>query len=442
MMPFSYISEAFRCFLGIWAMFLLWGAVLIFALDFKIKRKLPLWAKRILYSVFVVILYLNSQCILEVGNEELVNSFLISMVSMYEALPVASVVAFYGFCTILIVALVVVNIFWNKTHITDSSVKDAVDTLPLGILCYDEYGKITFKNIIMDALCRELTGTSLLSGTDFASIVFSKTEIEESDELTESDRIIRILANERAWCFYKSQISDGNEEYSMLNAVDISEEYQKTRMLENQKQAVRTLNRKLSEYHNEILSTITAKEILNAKIKIHDELGAGLLSIKRFLQTGGTDDDKKMILSTISGSIDYLKRESETTQEDEYELMLNTAKALGVDVCVNGILPAENPGKHIIATAIHECFTNTLRHANGDRLMIDMSEKEGYLCAVFTNNGDQPKEEISERGGLSSLRKLTQEAHGSMEISIERRFSLTILIPKEAEGYGLQGFDC
>ena len=208
--------------------------------------------------------------------------------------------------------------------------------------------------------------------------------------------------------------------------------------------------------------TIAAKEKLNAKIKIHDELGAGLLSIKRYLTNGASGEERYMILDRISGNIDYLKRESENESGDEYGLMLSTARELGVDVKIQGELPPDNPEKHIIATAIHECFTNTLRHADGDTLYVEIKDinnndiqynieestehniidgsydkKEG-IYAVFTNNGIQPKKEIVEKGGLLSLRKLVEEAGGTEVISINPVFSLKIFIPKEKDEHGLQ----
>ena len=153
----------------------------------------------------------------------------------------------------------------------------------------------------------------------------------------------------------------------------------------------------------------------------------------------------------------YLKRESESESGDEYELMLSTAKALGLDIRIQGKLPSENPEKHIIATAMHECFTNTLRYAGGDMLYINIKDcisdnikdnrkgniddnKEG-LYAIFTNNGVQPKEEIVEKGGLLSLHKLVTEAEGTMNISIDPIFSLKIFIPKEKDIHGLQSFN-
>lgn len=441
MQQFGLLSEGYLCLFGCWAMVLLWGAVLIFLRDCLDKRNIPLWLRNILYDLFIILSYLNFQCVAAVSYKEINNPLLRIIVPLYSGLPVYVMVGIYIAGTLLEVWLVYISAVWNNTHITNQSIKEAADTLPSGIVCFDTDGKIIFKNKAMEKLCLKMTGKFLLNGNHFEETAFSHSEIEVANELPTDDRILRLLSEDEAWCFYRTGITDGSVTYTMLSAVDISEEYEKTRFLENQQESVKELNRKLSEYHDDILLAITAKEKLNAKIKIHDELGAGLLSIKKYLTSGGSKEERNTILERIAGSIDYLKMESEDEVEDEYDLMLSTAKTLGVDVRIKGALPLENPEKHIVATAIHECFTNTLRHAGGDILYIDIREKDDGMSAVFTNNGAQPKEQIVEKGGLLSLRKLVEEAGGTMSISIEPIFALKIYVAKEKNADGLQGIN-
>lgn len=441
MQQFGLLSEGYLCLFGCWALVLLWGSLLIFMGNFLDKHILPLWLRNIIYVIFIILSYLNFQCVAAVSYKDIQDPFLRTIVPYYSKLPVGAMVGIYLAGTILEAWIIHISVTWNRTHITNSSIKEAVDTLPTGIVCYDSDGRIVFKNSEMEKLSRRMTGKVLLNGNQFEEAAFSKSEIEEMNELPTDDKILRLISENEAWCFYKSFITDDSVSYSMLFAVNISEEYEKTCYLENQKEAVRELNRKLSEYHDDILLIIAEKEKLNAKIKIHDELGAGLLSIKRYLTHGASKEERDAILDRISGSIDYLRRESESESGDEYELMLSTAKALGVDIKIQGKLPSDNPEKHIIATAMHECFTNTLRHAGGDTLYIDIEDNRERLYAVFTNNGVQPKEEIVEKGGLLSLHKLVTEAEGTMNISIDPIFSLKIFIPKEKDIHGLQSFN-
>jgi signal transduction histidine kinase len=69
-------------------------------------------------------------------------------------------------------------------------------------------------------------------------------------------------------------------------------------------------------------------------------------------------------------------------------------------------------------------------------LHIEISEDEETITAVFTNNGISPEGEITEKGGLKSLRELAEQAGGSMTIQVQPVFTVTIKLPKE-DAYGL-----
>ena len=125
---------------------------------------------------------------------------------------------------------------------------------------------------------------------------------------------------------------------------------------------------------------------------------------------------------------------------DEYQLLMQTAERLNVKIIVEGPFLETEPHRHILVTAIHECFTNTLRHAHGDCLRIRVEDAGDALAAVLTNNGTQPAGPIRETGGLGSLRRLTEQAGGRMTVSVSPDFSVRLELPKEVT-HAPQRFD-
>ena len=82
--------------------------------------------------------------------------------------------------------------------------------------------------------------------------------------------------------------------------------------------------------------------------------------------------------------------------------------------------------KDIMLTAIHENLTNTIRHAQGNEMQVDI-EYENKLCkAVFVNNGIVPKSPVEERGGLAMLRTLVEAANGKMTIEHNPKYRMTL----------------
>ena len=235
----------------------------------------------------------------------------------------------------------------------------------------------------------------------------------------------------------ESEIPYEKHTVRMLLAFNITEAYRKTRELTKMREKVEHLGVQLQKVNREIVALTAEREVLNAKVKIHDELGSDLLAVKRYLVNGGTEEEKAELMESLIRSVSFLKNDTSTTPvRDEYELLHSMAEQLGLTISITGELPQSEHHKPIIATAIHECMTNTLRHAHGDELHIEVSGDDEMLAAIFTNNGDQPAGEIMEKGGLKSLRELIEEAGGSMTIQTNPVFAISIQLPKE-DAYGL-----
>ena len=326
---------------------------------------------------------------------------------------------------------------WRKTHITPMSVKEAVDNLPEGVCIFTEDGRILLINQAMEGFGQSVTGSPLMNGEVFSAQVLEGELRPGCRRIRTGEKNIILLPDGRAFYAYKKEFPVEEEIYHILRVSDITKEYEKTMDLTHHQEQVRELNEKLVRYNQDIVDLAAEKEVLNAKVRIHDELGSGLLAIRKYLQDGGSEKEMEGILTGLHRNISFLQQIPEEKNMDEYELMIRTAEDLGVIIRIDGILPGGEKEKTVIAAAIHECITNTLRHAHGDELDIRIEEDERSVIAVFRNNGDQPEEPITEKGGLVSLRKLTEQSGGSMTVRSFPEFSLIIEIPKEDGGYGL-----
>ena len=89
---------------------------------------------------------------------------------------------------------------------------------------------------------------------------------------------------------------------------------------------------------------------------------------------------------------------------------------------------------YILICAVRECVTNAVRYAEATRLYAEFSENETTASVTVTNNGIPPTEEISEGGGLSSLRSRVERFGGEMIVQSLPVFSLTVSVPKRKEG--------
>lgn len=415
--------------LSSWQMFLFWAGVYILVFGLHDKRKMNLTLRNALLILLCFVNYTLFQLTIGYSTQNAVTKTMINIVEQYSQLPAIGLIVVCVILTIIEIFLYVSMKKWYNTHITSASIKEMIETLPVGICAFESNGKVTLRNRTMEQLCRCLTGLPLLNGNEFFQILK-----EQKEDLTD---FAVSLPDYGVWTFERDDVTSGNDSFTLLIAYNVTEAYQKTQMLADKQKTVEELSEKLIAYNKEIENVTTQQEILNAKIHIHDELGLNLLAIKHYLVSGGNRQERSELLEHLKENIKFLQQDESSIKQDEYSLILTTAKDLGITVRINGDLPQNEPTKHIVATAIHECFTNIIRHTDGDTLYVSLTENEQIITVQLSDNNSRPVGDIAETGGLRSLRDLIEHSSGKMKITTEPNYYLTITLQKENEKYGL-----
>ncbi|MCQ2533952.1 MAG: hypothetical protein MJ172_05225 [Clostridia bacterium] len=427
---FGTMSKTLLSFIGFWSFALFLGTILILSLEFNKSKKSPL--KIFVSSIVAIITYILFQCETGIYYNHVTTPHLLDLINTASSIPFCFILFICISITIEEILFVKSNIIWEKNNITSNSIKEAIDTFPVGVCLYDKNGRIMLKNTTIEQLCILILDEALFDGLLFENELKNYPATD-----TLGDRKIIILKDNSVWTYTKQGITIDGDSFDLLTFMNLTEEYEKTQILLSRRKAVQELNVKLAEYNRDIVSIITSQEILNAKIKIHDELGAGLLAIRHYLMNGGNKKDKEEIVARLNRNIEFLQNESVSNNQDEYQLMFSTAKTLDVSISVIGELPADEPYKHIIATAIHESLTNTIRHARGNTINIVAKRTDETIKIIFSNNGEQPNKIVTEGSGLSSLRKMIEEISGTMKITTDNGFILNIILPVKEKNNGI-----
>ena len=190
---------------------------------------------------------------------------------------------------------------------------------------------------------------------------------------------------------------------------------------ESSTEETQMLSTEFSRLDRLITAYTIEKEQLDARIRIHDDFGKMLLLARRYIQGKG---DKESMLAVWKSGSRLLETEQEDLTSDGYEYMRSVAKDVGIRMIIKGELPVDTAVSDVVVTAIHECLTNTIRHAHGDTL--NVTSEKGIV--EITNNGDPPKEPIVENGGLGMLRKKAEASGIQMEVEAFPRFCLRLMI--------------
>lgn len=307
---------------------------------------------------------------------------------------------------------------YRKTHPSFESVKETMDLLPAGIAFAKPDGTVVFSNLAVNRLSRALTGRAFTDPEAFRT----GTAAENEAQLTLPDTAV--------WQLVCDTLAVDGQEYVQLTATDISEQAAITRQLEEKNAKLRDIHMRLDIYNRQADRIIIAQELLTARMAVHNEVGNVLLESRHYLQDPASFDEEKL-LQALKNTNTYLLREYEEddTARDLLADALETAEAIGVDVAITGIIPAEDPFRGILAAAVSECASNTVKHAKGDQLSVKIQSTDTAISYTLRSNGEAPALPIRETGGLKSLRMLVEKEKGTMQTAASPAVTVTIRLP-------------
>lgn len=340
---------------------------------------------------------------------------------------------------ILALVLLSIDIFlliyttkWRNKNLSLYSIKESFDTLPSGIVFYDEQGLVSLINKEMNKVSLLITGKTLLNGNTFWNNIMSNIIIDGAKILKIGEEPIIELENGKIISLKRNIHSISAKKIYEIIATDITSTYTLTKELEIKLDELEQVNKRLVSYGESISKLTREKEVLMAKIRIHDDMGKILLTTKHKLSNNMLLEEKEELFDFWKLEIDALKSNDKREKKNNLQVIKDAAKMVGVKIEYFGDKPKSNTIiEKILVNAMHECLTNTVMHANGKRMKVIVENNKCLWTIKITNDGKKPQKKIVEGGGLTNLRYLVEQEFGKMVINSNPYFELTIEIKGE-----------
>ncbi|MBQ7861491.1 MAG: hypothetical protein IJ349_04725 [Clostridia bacterium] len=344
---------------------------------------------------------------------------------------------------VLLIILAVISAFalyavlkWKREHITPASIKEGLDRLPAGLCYHNKDGVPKLINHRMDNLCRFITGEPLFDANEFWRKL-KKGEVlpDNIAQQTGDNPIVTVLGN-TTLSFTKIEREIGGEKLFEIRATDITKKFALSNRLRRSNNELRELNRRLQEYGENVYDITREREILTAKVNIHDMLGKAQLATKRYIENSDSHITKQELIDIWNGTL-YLFDGGFAENKDDVNLdeLYDAAKIMGIRLIIDGTVPKYKSLLRFVMSGARESLTNAVHHAKARELKVKLYSTYTHFIIEYTNDGVQPEGEISEGGGLSSLRQSVEAAGGIMETDIYPRFILRLKIPAKEELY-------
>ncbi|MBR0451544.1 MAG: hypothetical protein IJI78_06085 [Oscillospiraceae bacterium] len=414
--------------IGIWITFLLLAGIYSTIRAFSLRRG---WADKVGACLRLLAAFILNQGLAVVAmrraGAELVGLDLFAEKWM-TAVPAEVVVGVLTILTALEASIINMTDDYLKRRVSVNSIKEATDKMPSGILEYVESGRIILINPAMEKIVDMLFGEEEdLDGKQLWDLVE-----QESKKLfgeTSDTPILMTEDESKAILFQRNDHTVEGVPVTEILAYDVTEAYAVSRKLMEENERLSVQRDKLMELGTLVDNVTREREMLEAKVRIHDELGSLLIATKRYL-TGGVQTDREGIKTMWKNNLSLLQGREREQTVDEFAPVLKAAEDVGVQVKVTGEYPEEKEIREMLVFALRETLTNTVRHAEGDEIIFEINEEENKYHCMLSNNGKAPEEPITERGGLKHLREWVENYGGTMDLQSLPKVVLRLTFPK------------
>ena len=317
----------------------------------------------------------------------------------------------------------------GKQALSRDSVKQALDMLPSGICYFTPSGSVKLCNRQMDSLFRTVAQSDLQTLAELQDALSACDADSEVIRLSQ-DRQTYLFPDGKAWRYRQTEVTDEDGAvYTEAIFSDITELYNKNLELKAQIKRLNAISRELKWLSDNALILTREKEVLSAKTKLHDDMGAGLIAIRHILNNNQTEEAANA-MDLFRRAVSAIKYDNAYPQgHNELDRFLQDAETVGIKVDLSGELPEQDELRRVMILAMRECLTNSVRHAKATTIHITVEKKEDAISMKITNDGRPPETEVVPKGGLFNLQRHIMDLGGTMEIQSKPVFVLTVVLP-------------
>lgn len=324
------------------------------------------------------------------------------------------------------------------------SIRETIDYLPGGICFSTPNGRPILTNRRMNELVYRLTGHTVMNACvtwdELRQFISANgcTKLEELRMNREpiggavDDCMFFSFPGGNIWRFRKEELTDRVPRYIQLEATEISDLYHYSKKLYHNNQRLAEQYKRQQNLLANIVEINHEKEILQAKIRIHDDLGRSILTTKQHL-SGQTLSENIPYLAdiwnnTIRNLAEFTRASADMEISPEIELQ-KAADMIGCHIHFRGDRQVGRKTALLFYAVVREALTNAVRHAKADQLDVSIRKTAGGYYVEISDNGTVPVSLVTEGNGLSNLRRRLEQEGATLEIKCEDGVVLSAVIP-------------
>lgn len=327
--------------------------------------------------------------------------------------------------------------WFRRERIGRASIKESLDNLPSGICFADQSGLVILSNRQMYRLCYTLMGMDL---QHISELLDALEKPQAGIQSVGADTNVYRFPEGKVWKFTQSSITDADgNAYTQVLAVDVTALYEKGDELEQENRRLEEVNARARNLYAQLDDIVREEENFAVKTHVHDEMGELLGLTRNMLTQRELPPERLKALGKrwehIGDTLGAVGKQDGDAFDSDKTLAELTERIAGIGVAlhVRGEFPQKSGAAYLLTAAVRECAINTVRHAKGSEMTVELTKTPHSLIAAITNDGMAPAGEVVEGGGLSALRRRIEGTGGAMQVESTPRFRLVITLPEKEE---------
>lgn len=327
--------------------------------------------------------------------------------------------------------------WFRRERIGRASIKESLDNLPSGICFADQSGLVILSNRQMYRLCYPLMGMDL---QHISELLDALEKPQAGIQSVGADTNVYRFPEGKVWKFTQSSITDADgNAYTQVLAVDVTALYEKGDELEQENRRLEEVNARARNLYAQLDDIVREEENFAVKTHVHDEMGELLGLTRNMLTQRELPPERLKALGKrwehIGDTLGAVGKQDGDAFDSDKTLAELTERIAGIGVAlhVRGEFPQKSGAAYLLTAAVRECAINTVRHAKGSEMTVELTKTPHSLIAAITNDGLAPAGEVVEGGGLSALRRRIEGTGGAMQVESTPRFRLVITLPGKEE---------
>lgn len=327
--------------------------------------------------------------------------------------------------------------WFRRERIGRASIKESLDNLPSGICFADQSGLVILSNRQMYRLCYTLMGMDL---QHISELLDALEKPQAGIQSVGADTNVYRFPEGKVWKFTQSSITDADgNAYTQVLAVDVTALYEKGDELEQENRRLEEVNARARNLYAQLDDIVREEENFAVKTHVHDEMGELLGLTRNMLTQRELPPERLKALGKrwehIGDTLGAVGKQDGDAFDSDKTLAELTERIAGIGVAlhVRGEFPQKSGAAYLLTAAVRECAINTVRHAKGSEMTVELTKTPHSLIVAITNDGLAPAGEVVEGGGLSALRRRIEGTGGAMQVESTPRFRLVITLPGKEE---------